>query len=63
MSGKSRIDGENLDPALRNRPLVTMDMVWGGVFTENQRSGKGLLSGPLKGKTYQCRISKDAPER
>lgn len=60
--GKGMIDHENPDPALRNRPLLNTDLFWGCIFTENQRWEKGLLYDPLKGKTYQCSISMDAPD-
>jgi len=62
MAGKPKIDRDNPDLALRNRPLLNMDLFWGCVFTENQRWEKGLFYDPLKGKTYQCSISMDTPE-
>jgi uncharacterized protein (DUF2147 family) len=63
MAGKPKIDRENPDPALRNRPLLNMDLILGCVFTKNQRWEKGLLYDPLKGRTYQCSISMDTPDR
>lgn len=59
MAGKPRIDRENPDPALRNRPLLNMDLLWGCVFTDNKQWAKGILYDPMKGKTYQCSISMD----
>jgi hypothetical protein len=37
MAGKPRIDRENPDLAMRNRPLLNMDLFWDCIFTENQR--------------------------
>jgi len=61
MAGKPKIDRENPDSTLQNRPLLNMDMFWDCVFSENQRWEKGLLYDHLKGKTYQCSISMDTP--
>jgi uncharacterized protein (DUF2147 family) len=62
MAGKPKIDRENPDPSLRNRPLLNMDLLWGCVFKDSHHWGKGTLYDPLKGKTYQCSISMDKPD-
>ncbi len=63
MAGKPRTDRDNPDPALRNRPLLNMDLFWDCVFTENQQWENGFLYDPLKGKTYRCIISMYTPNR
>jgi len=63
MAGKPRIDRENPDPALKNRPFINMDLFGDCIFTENQHWEKGFLYDPLNGKKYECSISMYAPDR
>jgi len=63
MAGKPRIDRENPNPSLRNRPLLNMDLFWDCVFTEHKKWENGLLYDPLKGNTYRCSISMDTPDK
>ncbi len=55
VSAEGDIDGNNPDPALRERPLVGVMMLWG--FKEKKgRWIKGQIYNPEDGKTYGSRI-------
>ena len=55
MPGEERIDRENPDPDLRDRPILGLEMLSGFVPTGSGRWGKGTIYDPANGKTYRCK--------
>lgn len=56
MGGLPKVDRENPDPRLRNRPQLGLEMLEGFRF-EGGNTWKGRIYNPENGKTYQCRLS------
>jgi uncharacterized protein (DUF2147 family) len=53
MGGRPRIDRENPDPSLRNRPLIGMDILYGFDFTREDTWKNGTVYDPRDGRKYQ----------
>jgi uncharacterized protein (DUF2147 family) len=54
-NGKAKVDDENPDKALRNRPIVGLQLLKN--FTYNEKNGEwsgGTIYDPDSGKTYNC---------
>jgi len=55
--GQPRLDDNNADPKLRNRPIIGLEIVKGFVFDgENDWTG-GIVYDPKSGRTYQGKMS------
>lgn len=55
MGGQPKIDRENPDPALRQRPLLGLTMVQGFEAAGGGRWQGGTIYDPDNGKTYRCK--------
>ena len=55
--GNPKLDINNPDPALRNRPILGMDLVSGFSRKSDRRWVKGTIYDPRDGKTYKCRMT------
>lgn len=53
--GSVKIDKENPEKGLRNRPIVGLNLINGFVFDDDQWED-GEIYDPESGKTYSCRI-------
>ncbi len=53
--GQPKVDLNNPDPALRNRPILGLELVKGFVYVGRGRWKKGTIYDPNKGKTYKCK--------
>lgn len=56
MAGKPKVDRENPDPALRNQPLLGMDILKGFHY-DGHKWRDGTIYDPREGKTYSCKIT------
>ncbi len=54
-SGKPKVDRHNPDPALRSRPLLGLQLIWGFRHKKDSWTG-GRIYDPDSGKTYYCKI-------
>lgn len=58
---KPKVDKENPDETLRNRPLMNLILVTNLVYKGHNTWGDGEIYNPEDGKTYNCEVSmKDA---
>ena len=55
--GKTKIDDNNPDPALRTRPIMGMDLIAGFSRKSDRRWVKGTIYDPRDGKTYKCAMT------
>lgn len=55
--GKPKTDGNNPDPALRERPIIGMDLISGFSRKSETVWDGGTIYDPRDGKTYQCRMT------
>jgi uncharacterized protein (DUF2147 family) len=56
MAGRIKIDRNNPDPALRERPIVGLEILEGFRWAGGERWTGGKIYDPKNGKTYRCRI-------
>lgn len=54
--GQPRVDLHNPDPALRNRPIMGLEMLKGFVYKGHNMWKKGTIYDPNVGKTYKCKM-------
>lgn len=60
-TNKPKLDKENANEKLRNRPLMQLELVTNLVYKGNNTWGDGEIYNPEDGKTYNCEVSlKDA---
>jgi uncharacterized protein (DUF2147 family) len=59
MAGEKKVDRENPDPDLRNRPVVGLEMLHGFVYAGDNQWKKGRIYDPEKGKTYKSKMKLD----
>ena len=54
-NGKPKVDDENPDPAMQNRPIMGLPLLQGFVYNvEEEQWEKGSIYDPDNGKTYDC---------
>jgi uncharacterized protein (DUF2147 family) len=59
-NGKPKIDDENPDKALQNKPIIGLQLLKGFVYDEKSGEWKnGTIYDPDNGKTYSCYIKFD----
>ncbi len=63
MAGKPKVDRENPDPSLRERPMVGMNIVWGFTPAGGNVWEGGYIYNPREGKTYKCKLTLENPDR
>ncbi|MDX1453906.1 MAG: DUF2147 domain-containing protein [Gammaproteobacteria bacterium] len=56
MAGEVRIDRENPDPELRDRPVEGLKIMQGFAYDGDDRWTDGTIYDPENGKTYRCKI-------
>lgn len=61
--GKTKVDWKNPDPALRNRPILGLQIMKGFTAKSNYRWDKGVCYDPETGKSYQCKMQLASPDR
>lgn len=61
--GKTKVDRKNPDPALRNRPILGLQVVKGLTAKGYKRWEKGTCYDPETGKSYKCKMHLTSPDR
>jgi uncharacterized protein (DUF2147 family) len=56
MAGRSKIDRNNPDPAMRERPVLGLVIVEGFHYAGDGLWQKGTIYDPDNGKTYKCKM-------
>lgn len=56
-AGKTKVDRNNPDPELRDRPIIGLPLVQGFRYDGEGRWTGGTIYDPKKGKTYSCRMT------
>jgi uncharacterized protein (DUF2147 family) len=59
-NGKAKVDEDNPDKALQNRPIIGLQLLKG--FTYDEKTGEwdnGTIYNPTGGKTYNCFIKSE----
>ncbi len=62
-AGQPKVDLENPDPALRERPIVGLAILHGFSYDGSGVWSGGTIYDPANGKTYKARITLDGPDR
>jgi uncharacterized protein (DUF2147 family) len=57
MAGQDKVDRENPDAALRDRPVLGLQIMFEFEYAGDNRWKKGTIYAPDDGKTYKCKIS------
>jgi len=57
MAGQEKVDRENPDSALRDRPILGLQIMSGFVFDGDNKWKKGTIYAPDDGKTYKCKMT------
>lgn len=61
--GKTKVDRKNPDPALRNRPILGLQVMKGLTATGENQWGNGTCYDPETGKSYKCKMHLASPGR
>jgi uncharacterized protein (DUF2147 family) len=61
--GKTKVDRKNPDPALRNRPILGLQVMKGLTAKGDNRWGNGTCYNPENGKSYKCKMHLASPSR
>ncbi len=61
-AGQPRMDDNNPDPGLRNRPIAGLRIMEGFIFDGKDQWQRGTVYDPKNGKTYKGKISLAAPD-
>ena len=61
MGGRPRVDRNNPDPALRQRPALGLEIMRGFVFEGDNRWVGGCVYDPESGNTYKSRLTLKSP--
>ena len=61
--GTPKIDRKNPDPALRSRPILGLQVMEGLTATGDNRWEHGTCYDPESGKSYQCKVHLEKPDR
>jgi len=62
-SGRRRVDDENPDPNLRNRPIIGLTMMSGFIFDGENEWKSGSVYDPKNGKTYRGTLTLISPNK
>ncbi len=57
MAGKEKVDRENPDEGLRDRPIQGLELMSGFVYSGGGKWKKGTIYAPDEGKTYKCKLA------
>jgi len=61
--GTPKVDRKNPDPALRDRPIIGLQVIEGLTPTGDNRWEHGTCYDPESGNSYQCKIYLETPDR
>lgn len=61
--GKTEVDSKNPDPALRNRPIIGMEIMKGFTAKGDKQWKNGICYNPESGKSYKCKMHMVSPDR
>jgi uncharacterized protein (DUF2147 family) len=61
--GKTKVDRKNPNPALRNRPILGLQVMSGFTAQGDNRWGKGTSYNPESGKSYKSKLLLASPQR
>src|ERR1700674_1053004 len=61
--GSPKVDGKNPDPALRNRPIIGLQVIEGLTATGANRWEHGTCYDPESGNSYKCKMHLEKPGR
>ena len=61
--GTTKVDRKNPDPALRNRPILGLQVIKGLTDKGNNRWENGTCYDPETGKSYKCKMRLASPDR
>lgn len=61
--GETKVDRESPDPALRNRPIIGLEVMKGLTAKGNSNWEDGTCYDPETGKSYQCKMQLESPDR
>ena len=61
--GTTKVDRKNPDPALRNRPILGLQVMKGLTVKGDNRWGNGTCYDPETGKSYKCKMRLASPDR
>ena len=61
--GTPKVDRKNPDPALRNRPILGLQVIEGLTAAGDNRWENGTCYDPESGKSYQCKVRLEKPDR
>jgi uncharacterized protein (DUF2147 family) len=56
MAGQPKLDRENPDPALRDRPVLGLHILQGFTYAGDDLWKGGTIYDPESGKTYKCKM-------
>lgn len=57
MAGQEKVDRENPDESLRDRPIVGLQIMFDFEYAGNNKWKKGTIYAPDDGKTYKCKLT------
>ena len=60
--GAEKLDINNEDPAMRERPIVGLELMTGFVERGERKWGDGRIYDPENGKLYQCKMELKDPD-
>ena len=60
--GTEKLDINNEDPAMRERPIVGLELMTGFVARGERKWGDGRIYDPENGKLYQCKMELKDPD-
>jgi len=61
--GTPKVDRKNPDPALRNRPIIGLQVIYGLAGGGENRWENGACYDPESGNSYKCKIRLASPDR
>lgn len=61
--GTPKTDRKNPDPALRNRPIIGLQVMEGLTAAGDNQWERGACYDPESGNTYKCKMRMESPER
>ena len=61
--GKTKVDRKNPNPALRNRPILGLQVMNGLTSKGDRLWGNGICYDPETGKSYKCKMKLASPQR
>lgn len=62
-NGKPKLDINNEDKKLKNRPLLGMEFMQGFEYEGNNKWDEGTIYDPESGKTYSCYMKMTGPNK